>query len=206
MNMKPEKKQRGEPGKKILINRRNGTLLVDTFVKERKPTFCLFNRNTGETKFADTVTILDHPHSPLNPDSNYISSGSLIFPNGLTDYGSTEKLLEEIGQYVYRYCDISPVFARIVPYYVLMTYLYDTFHEIPYLRVIGDYGSGKSRFLRIVGNICYSPIVVNGGASVSSIFRMIEITKGTLILDEADFQYSDTTNEIIKLLNNGFAK
>jgi hypothetical protein len=26
------------------------------------------------------------------------------------------------------------------------------------------------------------------------------------VLDEADFQFSDTTNEIIKLLNNGFAK
>jgi hypothetical protein len=192
--------------KKVLINRRNGTLLVDTFVQERKPTFCVFNRDSGEAKFSDTVTLLGVPNSPLNPDSSYLGSGTLIFPSDLTDYGDSEALLEEIRQYVHKYCDVSPVFARIVPYYVLMTYVYDTFYEIPYLRVIGDYGSGKSRFLRIVGNICYSPIVVNGGASVSSIFRMIEVTKGTLVLDEADFQYSDTTNEIIKLLNNGFAK
>lgn len=35
---------------------------------------------------------------------------------------------------------------------------------------------------------------------------MMEKVKGTLILDEADLRFSDTTNEIIKMLNNGFQK
>ncbi len=51
---------------------------------------------------------------------------------------------------------------KIVPYYILLTYVYDNFPEIPYLRVIGDYGSGKSRFMRVVGSVCYSPIITNG--------------------------------------------
>lgn len=114
--------------------------------------------------------------------------------------------MEEIQTYIHTYCDVSEVFERIAPYYVLLTYIFENFHEIPYLRVLGDYGSGKSRFLRVVGSICYNPIMVNGGASVASIFRMIEKAKGTLVFDEADFSFSDTTNDIIKLLNNGFSQ
>lgn len=121
-------------------------------------------------------------------------------------YGNPSELVDEIRRYVHHYCDLSGAFHRIVPYYVLMSYVFGDFYEIPYLRVLGDYGSGKSRFLQVVGKICFNPIIVNGGASVPSIFRMIEKIRGTLVLDEADFQFSDTTNDIIKLLNNGFSK
>ena len=54
--------------------------------------------------------------------------------------------------------------------------------------------------------MCYKPIFVGGATTVSPIFRIISEHKGTLIMDEADFQYSDSTSEIIKILNNGFAK
>ncbi len=73
---------------------------------------------------------------PLEPHSTYIKNQCLIFPSDLAPYESIEALLGEISQYVYRYCDLSPVFARIVPYFVLLTYLYEDFYEIPYLRVI----------------------------------------------------------------------
>lgn len=191
---------------KVLINFRENTILLDTFVNEWIPGFYIYHKKDGSLQYTDEYISPSSTYVPLSGDSSYIKSGSLIFPSDLIPYGTVEVLLEEIRVYLYKYCDVSPVFSRILPYYVLMTYIYENFYEIPYLRVIGDYGSGKSRFLRVIGNICYSPIMVNWWASVSAIFRMIEITKWTLILDEADFQYSDTTNEIIKLLNNWFAK
>lgn len=191
---------------KTLIQYREKDMLLDTFVSGWIPAYQLYNKIDKSVWYREEYQIGDNLYRPLTPESSYIQSGSLLFPSATSSYDDIHALIDQIRSYVYKYCDISPLFASIVPYYVLMTYIYDTFYEIPYLRVIGDYGSWKSRFLRVVGSICYSPIIVNGGASVASIFRMIEMAKWTLVLDEADFQFSDTTNEIIKLLNNGFAK
>lgn len=206
MNMKNSspKKEKKTP---VLIRHRDREIILDTFITDGKPWYYIYHRKDGTMQYEDeSYTLQGVNYIPLEPQSTYIKNQCLIFPSDLAPYENIEALIGEISQYVYRYCDVSPVFLRIVPYFVLLTYLYEDFYEIPYLRVIWDYGSGKSRFLRVVWNICYSPIISNGGTSLSSLFRMIEISKWTLILDEADFQYSDTTNEIIKLLNNGFAK
>ena len=205
MNMKKQSKKEEKP--KFLIQHRDENILLDTFLSDGKPHFTIYHRKDRSYQTEDENYSIDGiSYQPLTRNSSYIKSGTLLFPSGHATYENIEALIGEISEYVYRYCDLSPVFLRIVPYFVLLTYLYEDFYEIPYLRVLWDYGSGKSRFLRVVGNISYNPIVANGGTSLSAIFRMLEMTKWTLILDEADFQFSDTTNEIIKLLNNGFAK
>ena len=71
--------------------------------------------------------------------------------------------------------------------YVLLTWVYNRFSSIPYLRVIGDYGSGKTRLLQVL-NICYKSIIASGNASEAPIFRLIDRYGGTLIIDEAEFK------------------
>jgi hypothetical protein len=87
-----------------------------------------------------------------------------------------------------------------------MTWIYDKFHEIPYLRVMADYGSGKTRFLRVAGELCNKPIFASGGTTLSPIFRMVDDIRGTLIFDEADFERSDKTSDLVKILNAGYSK
>ena len=89
---------------------------------------------------------------------------------------------------------------------MLFTWIYDSFNEVPYLRVRGDYGSGKSRFLLTVGSLCYRPIFASGASTVSPIFRILDSMKGTLIVDEGDFRVSDEKAEVVKILNNGNAR
>src|SRR5207249_6113619 len=91
-------------------------------------------------------------------------------------------------------------------YYVLLSWLYDTFNELPYLRVIGEPGSGKTRFLLTVGALCYKPIFASGASSVSPIFRILDAIGGTLVIDEGDFRASDERADIVKILNNGHAR
>lgn len=86
---------------------------------------------------------------------------------------------------------------------MLFTWLYDGFNELPYLRVKGSYGTGKTRFLQTVGSICYRPIFANGASTVSPIFHMLDMFGGTLIVDEADFRFSDEKADIVKIFNNG---
>jgi hypothetical protein len=84
--------------------------------------------------------------------------------------------------------------------------MYDRFNEVPYLRAIGDFGSGKSRFIQTIGVLCYKPVFTGGATTPSPIFRIINEVKGTLVLDEADFKYSDMTSEIVKILNTGYQR
>jgi predicted DNA-binding transcriptional regulator AlpA len=46
---------------------------------------------------------------------------------------------------------------------------------------------------------------VSGASTVSPMFRIIDAFRGTLILDESDFRFSDEKAEIVKILNNGNA-
>src|SRR5205085_10842443 len=105
-----------------------------------------------------------------------------------------------------RYVDVSPLYEKLASYYVLLSWVYDGFNELPYLRLRGDYGTGKTRFLLTVGSLCYKPIFASGASTVSPLFRIIDAIQGTLVIDEGDFRLSDERAEIVKILNNGNAR
>lgn len=143
---------------------------------------------------------------PYSPNNNVIRNRVVLLPSAPEEYRSEEELLREIQAFIHRYVDVHPRFERIASGYVLFTWLYDTFNELPYLRLRGDYGSGKTRFLLTVGALCYKPIFASGASTVSPIFHLLDAFRGTLILDEADFRFSDEKAEIVKILNNGNVK
>jgi len=49
----------------------------------------------------------------------------------------------------------------------------------------------------------YKPFFASGASTVSPIFHIQDAFQGTLILDEADFRFTDQTAELTKVLNNG---
>ncbi|MDA1193010.1 MAG: hypothetical protein O3A46_15150 [Candidatus Poribacteria bacterium] len=143
---------------------------------------------------------------PYSPKNNLIRNRIVLLPTESTEYDSEAALLEEIQTFLHRYVDVTPTFERLCAYYVLLTWIYDDFNELPYLRVLGDAGSGKTRFLLTVGSLCYKPIFASGASTVSPLFRILDIFKGTLLIDEGDFRQSDEKAEIVKIFNNGNAK
>ena len=140
---------------------------------------------------------------PYSPGNNLIKHDVILLPSGPEEYGSEAELVGEIQAYIHRYVDLSPQFERIASYYVLFSWLYDSFNELPYLRVRGDYGSGKTRFLLVVGSLCYKPVFASGASTVSPIFHILDAFRGTLVIDEGDFRWSDDKADIVKILNNG---
>lgn len=147
--------------------------------------------------------ILYVPHSP---EKGLLRNRTILFPSYPEEYGTREELVKEIKLFINKYLSVSPFFEKITGYYALFSWIYDDFNELPYLRALGDYGTGKSRFLQVVGSVCYRPIFTAGATTISPIFRILEDFRGTLILDEADFELSSTTAEIVKILNSGFMK
>lgn len=140
------------------------------------------------------------PFSPLN---NLLTHDVVLFPSEPADYGTKAELLATIRAFVHRYVDLTPLFEQIAAHYILLSWVHDGFHELPYLRVMGAPGSGKTRFLLTVGSLCYKPIFASGASTVSPLFRILDSMKGTLVLDEADFRFSDEKSDVTKILNNG---
>ncbi len=140
---------------------------------------------------------------PYSPRNNLLVNNVVLLPSMPEEYGSTAQLLDEIRSFIHRYVDVSPLYERIASSYVLFSWVYDAFNELPYLRIQGEPGSGKTRFLLTVGSLCYKPIFASGASTISPLFRILDAFRGTLIIDESDFRQSDERSEMVKILNNG---
>ena len=126
------------------------------------------------------------------------------FASTATPYNSQSRLFSEIQAFIHSYLELPADFEEIASLYVLLTWVYEFAPSIPYLRVIGDWGTGKTRFLQVAGAICFRPIFASGATTPAPIFRILEQFRGTLVLDEADFKDSAAWSEMVKLLNNGY--
>lgn len=155
-----------------------------------------------------SITIGSTCYMPIHPrDDENISKETVCFPSALTPYESETQLLADIRAFLHRWFDMEPYWERIVSYYVLFSWFYDAgFETIPYLRALGDYGTGKTRFIESAGLLCYRPMLISGGDSDSVIFRMIDTYRGTMIVDEADFGDSSANALIAKVINMGNRK
>ncbi len=205
---KEEQKNRKVENKNSKINR------VASFVSEKMLAESAYDRHAQKTSFiiyqdgeiSEQPKITDgiETYCPLDPKSDFVRRGVIQLPSGVEDYGTDEQLRAALQSFIHEYVDISPDFEIVAANYILLTWIYDRFNELPYLRVIGDYGGGKSRFIQVIGLLCYKSASTSGATTPSPIFRLLDRVRGTLVLDEADFQMSDMTGAIVKILNNGY--
>src|SRR6184192_4295573 len=175
--------------------------LVEMVCQESRTLFCV--SKDGAFRYEPSLLVNGQSLVPYSPRNNLLTNEVVMFPSEPSEYASESKLVEDIRAFIHRYVDISPLFEQIASYYVLFTWVYDAFNELPYLRLRGDTGSGKTRFLLTVGSLCYKPIFASGASTVSPLFRILDSMRGTLIVDEGDFRFSDEKAELVKILNNG---
>lgn len=164
-----------------------------------------YDRLSDQVELCDQVEQNGHTYIP--PQNKLAFSGTLLLPTFPAEYESFSELLENIRSYINAYLELPTDYLLIASYYVILSWVYDCFETIPYLRARGEYGTGKSRFLKVIGSLCYRPCFAGGSSTVSPIFRLIDLYGGmTLVLDEADFRFSGPDAEIIKILNTGYSK
>ncbi len=148
------------------------------------------------------------------PDGNtYIPPRGIdCFPLGINlassadEYEDVTTLFDELYSFIEKYIDMDKEFINICVLYVLMTYVYQKFDTIPYLRIVGDAGSGKSTLTRTLSLLCYKGMEITGCVTVPVIFRSTDLFSPTLTIDETDFADQKDSADLIKLLNGGYAK
>jgi len=135
-----------------------------------------------------------------------VIEGAVLLPSGVEEYLDIKTLMKEVHEFIVNYVDVDEQWLKFAVYYILLSWIHDKLNTIPYLRALGDTGTGKSRVLRVVGSLCYKPTMIGGAVTAAPIFRMQSRWRGTLILEEADRKRSDTTDDVIKILNCGFER
>ena len=192
--------QRGVP----TVSRVEGDTIIElVFDGEKRETALAVSRFGGLWNIEREVVISGETLVPYSPNNNLIRTGCVLLPSKPVHHGDKQELIADIEAYLAKYLRVSALFRRIAAHYVLLSWVYDAFNELSYLRLQGDFGTGKTRGLLTIGSILYKPFFASGASTVSPIFHILETFGGSLILDESDFRFTDHTSELVKILNNG---
>jgi hypothetical protein len=182
----------------------DGTLIECIYDAAASKTALAVCRPDGAVSIESQIDLESGEHLvPYSPRNNLLASRCVLLPGDVGDFRDKGDLLGAVRAFIHRYVDLSPLFEEIAAHYVLLSWVYDAFNELPYLRFRGDWGTGKTRALLTVGSISYKPFFASGASTVSPIFHVLDTFGGTLVLDEADLRFSDATAELTKILNNG---
>jgi len=192
-NKKDEEEE--QPETSLIITEDN---IVEQVYDGIKSKFCVYDKNTKEISYVDEWD----GFIPIKAEE--VDQKALHLPSCAKDYDSSEELDKIIFQFIHKWLDIDNKLIQFSLWNIKRSWVYERFHTLNYLRALGDTGQGKSRYLDVLGILHYKPIFTSGATTSAPIFRIIKKWKGSLIIDEADFQKSDATQDIIKIINQGY--
>jgi len=190
--------------------KRKSSLYVDDacmYEQIKKSTGCAFlkyERNTGHITEEESFLSAEGPVFPI--DDAEVINGHIKLPTNIGEYFNETRLIQDIEAHIVKYLDVPEDYLRYAVLNVLKSWAYERFNSLNYLRVQGEPGTGKSRFLDVIGGLHYKPIATSGAATVAPVFRLINKWGCTLVMDEADLNRSDESNDMIKIINQGFEK
>lgn len=192
--------------KHFLVSAIEDGILVETVYDPDAATTAFAVARDGQIEIVPEWKTAQGSFVPVRPSNNLLRHGALLLPSQPEEYGGAGALMAEIERYIGRYVRLSREASALCAAYVLLSWVYDAFPELPYLRFRGDYGTGKTRALLVVGSLSYKAFFASGASTVSPIFHTLDTFQGTLVFDEADFRFTDEKAELVKILNNGNAK
>lgn len=120
--------------------------------------------------------------------------------------GPRNDLLARTQAHIERYVAFdNEVHALLLSLWTLHTHAFDAAYVTPYLYVSSvDPGAGKTTLMDTMADLVRNPVPA-ANISASYIFRIIDESKPTFIIDEVDTIYSGSKNEELRaVLNSGY--
>jgi hypothetical protein len=183
----------------------DGTIIETIYNPETEETQLAIYKD-GKWRYGEKYTDekgLDY--YPISSSNDLIRKEFVKLASAVAPAVQNRKLYEEVKDYIAQYMNIPDDFLAVSTVYVLLSWVYERFNTLAYLRVIGTFGTGKSRFLKTMSRLCFKSMSASGVINTAGIFRTNDFIKGTLILDEADWHNSDMSSMNVKTLNAGHA-
>jgi len=164
--------------------------------------FVVYDPSSGRIEKLDEVCDGEITYRPLNS----LEMGRIVvLPSDVEEYGGDSELFAQILDFLSGY-HYSPNGweKKLDALYVMLTWIYDALPIVPYRKLTGPKGSGKSTWLKVIGSICYRGLFISGASSEASLLRLIDRWRGTSLIDEADLGDTSFLSTLVKALNVGF--
>jgi energy-coupling factor transporter ATP-binding protein EcfA2 len=119
-----------------------------------------------------------------------------------------QQLIEKLDSFLRKYIFFSdPVYYSLCVLYILFTYVYKDFDELPYFLVSGPKGSGKSTLGAILKGLCHKGKKVSD-LTPAILYRYIDERKQkglSIIIDESeDLSQAKGSNLFLRVLRSGY--
>jgi len=165
--------------------------------------FLVYDPETDQVEKKSEIRLEDRVVKPV--DNTEVRTQQVLMPSDIEEYESEELLSIEITQFLNDWHEPpDELFRKKDLAYVRLTYVQDLVPQVPYRRLLCDWGRGKDAWLDALGSICYRPIFLAGSDTDKSIVRKLNNWRGTALINEADFSNSTLYSFITKILNLSF--
>jgi energy-coupling factor transporter ATP-binding protein EcfA2 len=119
-----------------------------------------------------------------------------------------QQLVERLDSFLRKYIFFAdPVYYSLCSLYILFTYVYRDFDELPYLLIFGPKGYGKSTLGAILKSLCHKGKKVDD-VSPPVLYRYIDERKQkglSIIIDESeDLSQARSSNLFLRVLRSGY--
>jgi len=109
---------------------------------------------------------------------------------------------QEVNAIYDSYLDFKePYTAEVLSLWTIGTYIYPIFESYPYISFTGERGSGKTKTLNVAEKLCFNA-VYSSDMSSSLLFRIIEGSSCTVLIDEAERLKDPKLSQDFRLLLN----
>jgi hypothetical protein len=120
-------------------------------------------------------------------------------------FGSYEELYDAIMNYIKLRIKLdNEEEYYILTSFVVYSWFWDLLDVATYLEFLGDYGSGKTRALETLSNLCYRSLM-SASISLAGIPRAIQNYHTILFIDEF-IGSEEEKRELVKILNAGYRR
>ena len=180
---------------------RNDGAIVEEIAVDGEPQL-LLERPGSDPEIAPEFEYQGYRFLPWK--GSLIESGAVKLAGRPESYGTVPQLVGELRDFTHTYVQLTDAAEQMAPWYALHTWTADVVGVTPYYRFLDDYGRGKTRGLEVVGSMCRLPMFAAGATTPAPIFRIIQMFRGTLVMDEADSSNSELWTDLAKILNQGY--
>ena len=134
----------------------------------------------------------------------WAEKGVITFPSGHSMDGHSD-LLVDLHTFFKSKILIDDKYIWLMAAYTYYTWFYDSLTTAPYLFIVGDYGTAKTRILELLQLVCFNPVNLGTSVTNANIFRVQDMARGTLIIDEFEKNASSKNDDYAQILNNGYS-
>lgn len=159
----------------------------------------------ASTQYLDTYQALDGTeYEPIYKE--YVSTGCVVLP-GEPDFNAKPiDVCLSVRKFWADNLLMDNLSIDVLTAFTYFSWFYDSTETAPYLLVIGDLGTAKTRVLDIANMLCFNATMLGTAVTEANIFRLQHIVRGTLLIDEFERKQSDKTSAITQILNSGYMR